>query len=86
MKGKYILLPQINGKIALGFMNDFISAIIKLAVQDVVTYADKKIEATKQIIIDRKRKGRDIETKSYAYEDSLISNALIVAEEPTYNK
>lgn len=86
VKGKSILLPQINGKIALDFMNDFISAIIKLAIQDVVTYADKKIEATKQVIIDGKRKGRDIETISYAYEDSLMSNALMVAEESTYNK
>ena len=59
VKNKSILLPQINGKIALDFMNDFISAIIKLAIQDVVTYADKKIEATKQVIIDGKRKGRD---------------------------
>lgn len=67
-------------------MNDFISAIIKLAIQDVVIYADKKIEATKQVIIDGKRKGRDTETKSYTYEDSLISNVLMVAEESTYNK
>lgn len=86
VKNKSILLPQINGKIALDFMNDFISAIIKLAIQDVVTYADKKIEATKQVIIDGKRKGRDIETISYAYGDSLMSNALMVAEELTYNK
>lgn len=86
VKGKSILLPQINGKIALDFMNDFISAIIKLAIQDVVTYVDKKIEATKQVIIDGKRKGRDIETTSYAYEDSLMGNALMVAEESTYNK
>lgn len=86
VKDKCILLPQINGKIALDFMNDFISAIIKLAIQDVVIYADKKIEATKQVIIDGKRKGRDTETKSYTYEDSLISNVLMVAEESTYNK
>ena len=54
VKDKYILLPKINGKIALDFMNDFISAIIKLAIQDVVIYADKKIEATKQVIADEK--------------------------------
>lgn len=50
VKDKYILLPKTNGKIDLDFMNDFISAIIKLAIKDVVIYADRKIKATKDIV------------------------------------
>jgi hypothetical protein len=38
------------GKIDLDFMNDFISAIIKLAIKDVVLYADQKIQATKEVV------------------------------------
>ena len=37
-------------KIDLDFMNDFISAIIKLAIKDVVIYADRKIKATKDVV------------------------------------
>ncbi len=50
VKDKYILLPQSNGEIALDFMNTFISAIIKLAIKDVVLYADRKIAATKKVV------------------------------------
>ncbi len=50
VKDKYILLPKTNGKIDLDFMNDFISAIIKLSIKDVVIYADKKIKATKDVV------------------------------------
>ena len=50
VKDKYILLPKTNGKIDLDFMNDFISAIIKLAIKDVVMYADRKIKATKDVV------------------------------------
>ena len=50
VKDKYILLPKTNGKIDLDFMNDFISAIIKLAIMDVVIYADRKIKATKDVV------------------------------------
>ena len=50
VKDKYILLPKTNGKIDLDFMNDFISAIIKLTIKDVVIYADKKINATKNVV------------------------------------
>lgn len=50
VKDKYILLPKTNGKIDLDFMNDFISAIIKLSIKDVILYADRKIKATKNII------------------------------------
>ena len=50
VKDKYILLPSTNGKIDLDFMNEFISAIIKLAIKDVVIYSDRKIKATKDVI------------------------------------
>lgn len=50
VKDKYILLPKTNGKVDLDFMNDFISAIIKLAIKDVVLYADRKVNATKTVV------------------------------------
>ncbi|HBM02959.1 MAG TPA: type I restriction endonuclease subunit R [Ruminococcaceae bacterium] len=50
VKDKYILLPSTNGKIDLDFMNEFISAIIKLAIKDVVIYSDRKIKATKDVV------------------------------------
>lgn len=53
VKDKYILLPKTNGKIDLDFMNDFISAIIKLAIKDIVIYADRKIKATKAVVGNR---------------------------------
>ena len=45
-----ILLPVFNGEICYEFMNDFIKAIEKLVIKDVVLWADKKIEATKNVI------------------------------------
>ena len=50
VKNKYIRLPEKDGKIDSAFMETFISAIKKLAIKDVVTYADKKIKTTKDII------------------------------------
>ena len=50
VKEKYIQLPEKEGKINFAFMETFISAIKKLAIKDVVTYADKKISTTKRII------------------------------------
>lgn len=52
VKDKYILLPKSNGNIDLDFMNDFISAIIKLSIKDVVQYSDAKIQATKAVTAD----------------------------------
>jgi len=49
VKDKYILLPQVNGEIDFNYMEDFISAIQKLVIKDVVRYADRKIAGTKQI-------------------------------------
>lgn len=45
-----IYLPTKNGKIDFDFMETYISAITKLAIKDVVKYADKRIAATKKIV------------------------------------
>ena len=45
-----ILLPVLNGEICYEFMNDFIKAIEKLVIKDVVLWADKKIETTKKVV------------------------------------
>lgn len=53
VKGKYIRLPEKNGKIDFGFMETFISAIKKLAIKDVVLYSEQKIAATKAVVSPR---------------------------------
>ena len=50
VKNKQIMIPTKNGEIDFGFMKNFISAIQKLVIKDVVLYADSKIEATKSVI------------------------------------
>ena len=45
-----MLLPVRKGKIDFEFMKNYISAIQKLVIKDVVLYADSKIEATKSIV------------------------------------
>ena len=50
VKGKYIRLPEKDGKIDFDLMETFISAIKKLAIKDVVLYSDQKIEATKAVV------------------------------------
>ena len=50
VKGKYIRLPEKDGKIDFAFMETFISAIKKLAIKDVVLYSDQKIKATKKMV------------------------------------
>ena len=50
VKGKYIRLPEKDGKIDFAFMETFISAIKKLAIKDVVVYSDNKLAATKSVI------------------------------------
>ena len=44
------LLPKKNNQIDFDFMETYISAITKLAIKDVVKYADKRIAATKKIV------------------------------------
>lgn len=50
VKNKCILLPVKNGKPDYHTMDTLISAIKKLAIKDVVLYADKKISATKMVV------------------------------------
>ena len=50
VKGKYIRLPEKDGKIDFSFMETFVSAIKKLAIKDVVFYSDQKIKATKSVV------------------------------------
>ena len=45
-----INLPAVNGRIDYDFMENFIKAIEKLVIKDVVLWANKKIEATKKVI------------------------------------
>ena len=45
-----ILLPVFNGEICYEFMNDFIKAIEKLVIKDVVLWTERKIAATKQVV------------------------------------
>ena len=45
-----ILLPISDGEIDYEFMVNFIKAIEKLVIKDVVLWADKKIEATKKVV------------------------------------
>ncbi|MGP1434989.1 MAG: restriction endonuclease subunit S [Catonella sp.] len=49
MKKLEIEVPTLNNEIDYKFMKDFIYAIEKLVIKDVVIWADKKIEATKQV-------------------------------------
>lgn len=50
VKKEKIYLPTNNGDIDFEFMNNFIKAIEKLVIKDVVLYADNKIKATKSIV------------------------------------
>ena len=50
IKNLTTILPTKNGKIDFDFMETYISAITKLAIKDVVKYADKRIDATKKIV------------------------------------
>jgi hypothetical protein len=51
VKNKYIQLPIIYGKPDYAIMDTIISAMKKLVVRDVVQYADRKIGATKIVIV-----------------------------------
>ncbi len=53
VKEKHIRLPKKNGKIDFELMDSFISAMKKLAIKDVVLYADRKINATKAVIFPK---------------------------------
>ena len=42
-------MPIQNEKLDISFMEDFIKVVEKLVIKDIVIWADKKIEATKQV-------------------------------------
>ena len=50
VQDKYIMLPVRDGAPDYAAMQDFISAVQKLVIKDVVSYADKKIGATKAVV------------------------------------
>ncbi|QWQ39023.1 restriction endonuclease subunit S [Gemella sp. zg-570] len=50
VKKEFIQLPTKNGEIDFEFINTLISAVQKLVIKDVVLYADKKIQATKEVV------------------------------------
>lgn len=50
LKETVIQLPIRNGEIDYKFMSDFIRAVEKLVIKDLVIWADKKITATKEIV------------------------------------
>ena len=86
VKDKYISLPKANVKIDLDFMNHFISAIIKLAIKEVVLYTDEKIKVTKQLTAARKDTKAGILNQLFTYEEVIEHDTLMVAEESLYNK
>ena len=49
MKKLEIEVPILNGEIDYKFMEDFIYAIEKLVIKDIVIWTEKKIETTKQV-------------------------------------
>ncbi|MGF0095781.1 restriction endonuclease subunit S [Peptoniphilus sp. SGI.035] len=51
VKNKYIKLPvESNGEIDFNYMENLTQAIKKLVIKDVVKYADKKLETTKELL------------------------------------
>ncbi len=50
VQDKYIMLPVCNGVLDYEAMQDFISAVQKLVIKDVVKYAEDKINATKKVV------------------------------------
>lgn len=50
VKNKFISLPIINNQIDYEFMENFIKAIEKLVIKDIVLWTERKIAATKQVI------------------------------------
>nr|WP_259302402.1 hypothetical protein [Streptococcus salivarius] len=55
VKDKSIILPVNGGDIAFEFMENFIRAVSKLAIKDVVQYTNKRIETTKVVVSSHKK-------------------------------
>lgn len=53
VQDKYIMLPVRDGAPDYAAMQDFISAVQKLVIKDVVKYAEDKINATKKVVKNR---------------------------------
>ena len=53
VKNKSIVLPVVDGIPNLNIMQDFISAVQKLVIKDVVQYADEKIATTKEVVEEK---------------------------------
>ena len=56
IKNDLISLPTIDGKVDYNTMDNFISAIQKLVIKDVVEYTNKKLNATKEIVNNKSQK------------------------------
>ncbi|MEY8736807.1 restriction endonuclease subunit S [Lactobacillus sp. AN1001] len=56
VKDKKILLPTVDDEIAFDFMNDYVRAIAKLAIKDVVQYTNKRVEMTKIVVKEYQEK------------------------------
>ena len=50
IKCEVVSLPVLDGEYYITFSNILISAIKKLVIKDVIDYADKKINKTKEIV------------------------------------
>ena len=75
VQDKYIMLPVCNGAPDYAAMQDFISAVQKLVIKDVVKYAEDKINATKKVV-----KNRD------EYKTNEDKSFLSVAESAEYKE
>ena len=64
VQDKYIMLPACNGVLDYEAMQDFISAVQKLVIKDVVKYAEDKINATKKVV-KNKDEYKTTEDKSF---------------------
>ena len=52
IQNQKLCLPIKNNKIDILFIENFIKAMSKLIIQDVVRYADERIEATKEVVAE----------------------------------
>ena len=75
VQDKYIMLPVCNGVLDYEAMQDFISAVQKLVIKDVVKYAEDKINATKKVV-----KNKD------EYKTNEDKSFLSVAESADYKE
>ncbi|WP_273443360.1 restriction endonuclease subunit S [Treponema berlinense] len=75
VQDKYIMLPVRDGAPDYATMQNFISAVQKLVIKDVVKYAEDKINATKKVV-----------KKEVEYKTNEDKSFLSVAESADYKK